>query len=85
MWFVYIIECVDGTYYTGSTNDVQKRFKNHIEGNGAKYTKSHKPVKVIYQEELLSKSDALKREIELKKLSKNRKKELVGLGISVLR
>ena len=73
MWFVYIIECLDGTYYTGSTNDIEKRFKSHIDGRGAKYTKSHKPLKLIYQEEFKAKSAAMKREWEIKKLSKNQK------------
>jgi len=77
MWFIYILLCKDGSYYTGSTNDVEKRFKDHLEGRGARYTKSHKPVKIIYREEFASKSVALKREAELKKWPKAKKVKLV--------
>jgi len=77
MWFIYILLCKDGSYYTGSTNNVEKRFKDHLDGHGARYTKSHKPVKVIYREEFASKSEALKYEVKLKKLSRVKKEELV--------
>lgn len=77
MWFTYIILCQDGTYYTGSTNDVKKRFKDHLEGRGARYTKSHKPVKMIYKEKFATKSEALKREAEIKSWPKAKKEELV--------
>jgi putative endonuclease len=77
MWFIYILLCEDGSYYTGSTNDVEKRFKDHLEGRGARYTKSHKPVKVIYKEGFATKSEALKREAELKKWPKAKKVKLV--------
>lgn len=77
MYFVYILLCADDSFYIGSTKDVEKRFKKHLEGKGAKYTKSHKPIKIIYQETFSSKSDALKREWELKKLSKSEKEEIV--------
>jgi putative endonuclease len=80
MWFIYILLCKDGSYYTGSTNDVEKRFKDHLEGRGARYTKSHKPIEVIYREEFKSKSVALKREAELKKWSKAKKVKLVQSG-----
>lgn len=78
MWYTYILLCSDGSLYTGSTNDVEKRFKDHISGHGARYTKSHEPVKIIYQEKFESKSEALKREAEIKKLSKKEKEELVN-------
>lgn len=77
MWFVYIIECVDGSYYIGSTNNVKKRFKDHLEGRGARYTKSHKPLKLVYSEKFATKTQALKREAELKKWSRKRKEFLV--------
>jgi len=77
MWSTYILLCQDGTYYTGSTNNVKKRFKDHLEGRGARYTKSHKPVKVIYKIDFVTKSEALKREAEIKSWSKARKEELV--------
>jgi len=77
MYFVYILLCLDETYYTGSTNDVEKRFKDHLEGRGARYTKSHKPQKIIYQEEFIGKSDALKREAEIKSWTKAKKMDLI--------
>lgn len=77
-WFVYILLCSDNSYYIGSTNDVEKRFKDHIEGRGAKYTKSHKPIKIIYQEKFSTKSQALKREWQLKKLSKSEKEDIIN-------
>ncbi len=77
MYYIYILLCSDGSYYTGSTNDVEKRFKDHVEGRGARYTKSHKPVRIIYKEEFATKPEALKREAEIKKLSKKEKEELI--------
>lgn len=77
-YYVYILLCKDGSFYTGSTNDVQKRFKDHIEGRGARYTKSHKPVNIIYQEVFSSKSEALKREAEIKRMAKKEKNYLIN-------
>ncbi|QQG42095.1 MAG: GIY-YIG nuclease family protein [Candidatus Woesebacteria bacterium] len=77
MWFVYILLCQDGSYYTGSTNNIKKRFKDHVEGRGARYTKSHKPEKIIYQKEFSTRSEALKREAEIKRLPKTKKNALV--------
>jgi putative endonuclease len=79
MYFVYILLCSDNSFYTGSTNNVEKRFQDHVSGKGAKYTKSHKPIKIIYQEKFNTKSDALKREIEIKKLSRKEKETLLNL------
>jgi putative endonuclease len=77
MWFVYIILCEDNSLYTGSSNDVAKRFLDHQNGRGSKYLKSHKPLKVIYQEQLISKSEALKREWQIKNWPRSKKiKEL---------
>lgn len=73
MWFVYIILCQDSSLYTGSTNNLEKRFQDHQKGKGSKYTRSHKPLKVIYQEELDSKSTALKRELEIKSWNRDQK------------
>jgi putative endonuclease len=77
MWFTYILLCRGGSYYTGSTNDVEKRFKDHLEGRGARYTKSHKPVKIIYREKFSTKSGALKREAEIKKWPRVKKEALI--------
>ena len=78
MYFIYILKCLDGSFYTGSTNNIEKRFKNHLAGKGGKYTRSHKPLKVIYKEKFKNKSDALKREAEIKKLTKPEKIKLVN-------
>jgi len=72
-YFVYMLLCQDGSFYLGSTDDVQKRFLKHLSGKGASYTRSHKPVKVVYIEELVDKSTALKREYVLKQLTHTQK------------
>ena len=72
-YFVYMLLCQDGSFYIGSTDEVQKRFAKHQLGKGASYTRSHKPVKIVYTEELLDKSSALKREYQLKKLTHAKK------------
>ena len=74
---VYILECNDGTLYTGWTNDIDKRFKAHNDGKGAKYTKRRRPLKLVYLEELETKSEALKRENEIKKMTKDKKRQLI--------
>ena len=74
---VYILECNDGTLYTGWTNDIDKRFKAHNDGKGAKYTKGRRPLKLVYLEELETKSEALKRENEIKKMTKYKKRQLI--------
>jgi len=66
MWFVYIIKCVDDSLYTGFTNDLEKRFKAHKSGKGAKYTRSHKPEKIVFSEKFGKKELAMKREREIK-------------------
>ncbi len=76
MWFVYVLLCGDGSFYTGATNNLKKRFLEHKMGKGGRYTKSHKPVKIIYTEKLNTKSEALKREYQIKKLKKTEKKIL---------
>ncbi|MDR1272478.1 MAG: GIY-YIG nuclease family protein [Clostridiales Family XIII bacterium] len=77
MNYVYIARCADGTLYTGYTVDISKRAKAHNEGKGAKYTKSRRPVKIVYSEEFNSKSEALKREAAIKKLSREEKLALI--------
>ena len=74
---VYILECNDGTLYTGWTNDIDKRFKAHNDGKGAKYTKGRRPLKLVYLEELATKSEALKRENEIKQMTKDTKRQLI--------
>ena len=82
MNYTYIIECEDGTYYTGWTSDPIRRYQQHLNGEGAKYTKSHPPKKLIYVEEFENKVDAQKREWEIKHMAKAGKKGLVKLPIN---
>ena len=77
MNYVYILKCSDNTLYTGWTNNLEKRLKVHQSGKGAKYTRGRLPVELLYFEEFEEKSDALKREIRIKKLSKEKKLKLV--------
>ena len=72
------MECNDQSFYTGITNDLQKRIIAHNSGKGAKYTKARLPVKLIYKESYKTKSDSLKREIEIKKLKRIEKLNLVN-------
>ena len=73
----YILQCNDGTYYTGWTNDLQKRIEAHNCGNGAKYTKSRLPVKLMYVEEHSSKQEAMAREYAIKQLTRTQKEQLI--------
>lgn len=77
MYHVYLLSCVDGTLYCGYTTDLKKRIKAHNEGKGAKYTKSRLPVSLVYNEKYLTKSEALKRESAIKKLTRKEKIELI--------
>lgn len=76
-WSVYILCCSDGSYYTGYTNDVEKRLETHNAGKGAKYTRSRRPCDLVYTEQFASKSDAMKRECQIKKLNRTRKQALI--------
>ncbi len=67
MNYVYIIECIDGSLYTGWTNHLEERYRAHCNGKGARYTKSHKPRKLLYYETYESKQDAMVGSIALKK------------------
>ena len=78
MNYVYILECADKTFYTGWTNDLEKRIKTHNEGKGAKYTKYSLPVKLIYYEEFENKIDAMKREYAIKRLTRKQKEKLTS-------
>ena len=75
--FVYIVECNDGTYYTGWTNDIEKRLIAHNNGKASKYTRGRIPVKLVYLEKLETKSDGLKRETSIKRLTRSEKEELI--------
>jgi putative endonuclease len=77
-YFIYIIKCSDNTLYTGSTNDLEKRVLAHNNSKtAAKYTRARRPVKLVYSEKLKTKSQALKREWEIKKMERKEKIELI--------
>lgn len=80
MHYVYILECSDGTYYTGYTNDIKKRIIAHNKGKGAKYTRGRGPVILKHQENYGTKSEAMSREYRIKKLSKKEKEALILKG-----
>lgn len=77
-WFVYILRCSDDTLYTGMTDDVPRRVQVHNSGRGAKYTRGRTPVQVVYTEECVTYSAALKRECAIKKLSRLQKQALIN-------
>jgi len=77
-WSLYVAECADGSYYTGIAKDVEKRIENHNSGKGAKYTAAHGPVKLIFQEPQGNYSTALRREYQVKTLSKERKMKFIA-------
>lgn len=76
-YFVYILRCGDGTLYTGTTDDVERRFAAHSAGKGAKYTRGRGPLELLYREECADKSAALKRELAIKNLTREKKLQLV--------
>ena len=78
--YAYIVECADGTLYSGWTNDLEKRIAAHNAGRGAKYTRSRRPVTLRYYEEFEDKSEALRRECALKKMSRAKKQALIEKG-----
>lgn len=77
-YHVYILRCSDNTFYTGISSDIEKRVEEHNgSAKGAKYTRSRRPVTLLYSEKCGTKSDALKREIAIKKLTRQQKEKLV--------
>lgn len=77
MYFVYILECADGSLYTGITTDVVRRFSEHQAGTASHYTRAHKAIRVVYTETCTDRSSALKRECAIKRLSKSEKMALI--------
>lgn len=77
MNYTYILRCADGTLYTGWTNDLEKRLAAHNAGQGAKYTKSRRPVKLVYAESFATKEEAMRREYRVKRLSRAEKLALI--------
>ena len=78
--YVYILECSDGSWYTGWTTDLEHRVKTHNSGQGAKYTRSRLPVRLIYSEEYETARQARQREYAIKRLTRVQKEKLVGRG-----
>jgi putative endonuclease len=76
-YYVYILLCEDGSFYTGSTKNVEARTNLHINGRGAKYTRMHPPKKIVYTEKFDSRSEAMRRERAVKKLSHQLKQDLI--------
>ena len=76
-YYVYILLCKDGSYYTGHAKNVKHRIEQHKKGQGARYTRMHEPAKIVYVEEFNSRSDAMKREREIKLFSHSKKQRLV--------
>lgn len=78
MNYTYLVRCSDNSLYAGWTNNIEKRLKAHNEGSGAKYTKSRRPVTLAYVEEFETKSEAMKREAALKRMSHQQKEALIS-------
>lgn len=76
-YYTYLLLTDNNSFYCGYTDDVEKRFKAHIEGKGAKYTRAHKPIKIVYKKEFSTKSEAMKEEFRIKHLSHNEKLKLI--------
>ena len=83
--FVYILRCGDGSLYTGWTNHLTKRVADHNAGRGAKYTKAHLPVELVYYEIFETKEEAMKRECAIKKLSRPQKERLIESDMNLLK
>jgi len=80
VYYIYILRCSDDTLYTGYTTSLQKRLETHNSGKGAKYTRARLPVELVYSEEFEDKVNALKREYEIKKMTRNEKIRLLKEG-----
>jgi len=77
-YWVYILRCADGTFYTGIARDVGRRVAVHNSGKGAKYTRGRTPVEAVYREECAGKSDALRRELAIKQMTRTEKRRLIA-------
>lgn len=78
--YTYIVKCRDGSLYTGWTNDLEKRMKAHNAGKGAKYTKSRRPVTLVYYESFETKEEAMRREYEIKHMLREKKEKIIERG-----
>lgn len=77
-WYVYILRCADSTLYTGITNHLERRLKAHNAGTASKYTRTRRPVTMEYNEMVESKGDALRRELQIKAMSRQQKELLIN-------
>jgi putative endonuclease len=77
-WWVYMLECCDGSFYTGVATDVDRRLAEHLKGTASKYTRSRAPLSLVYQEPTRTRSAALKREAQIKRLSRPGKLSLIA-------
>ena len=75
--YTYMVKCKDGTLYTGWTNNLEKRLMDHNAGKGAKYTKSRRPVELVYHEFYETKEEAMRREYAIKRMSRKEKLQLI--------
>jgi putative endonuclease len=75
-YYVYILLCQDGSFYTGYSKNLKSRVRLHVNGNGARYTRIHKPKKLVYVEKFVSRAEAMKRERRIKKLNHRQKRQL---------
>jgi len=76
-YFVYVLRCRNGAYYTGYTRNIERRMRQHMRGIGSRYVRTHKPERIVYTEEFETRSQAMKREREIKQLSRAKKDEMV--------
>jgi putative endonuclease len=76
--FCYIVECVDGTFYTGWTTNLERRVATHNAGRGSRYTRPRRPVKLVYFESLLNRAEAMRREIQIKHMSRSAKQKHIS-------
>jgi putative endonuclease len=77
-WTVYIVECADGSLYTGITTDLDRRIDEHNSGTGARYTRGRRPVRLVHSEDLEDRGAASRREAKIKRMTREGKKELIG-------
>lgn len=82
-YYCYIVRCCDGTLYTGITNNLERRIAAHNKGTGAAYTASRRPVELLYSEYVGAKGDALRRELQIKAMTRSRKLKLIEKGSGV--
>jgi predicted GIY-YIG superfamily endonuclease len=80
--FVYIVRCADGTYYTGWAADVDRRVAAHNAGRGGRYTRTRRPVSLVYQEEALDRGSAMRREAAIKKYGRDQKERLIARALT---